>query len=289
MKRRKLLFLSILFIICICCTAYFIHNKNSAAAAQRVVLLIDSSAEMDCTEIIAEDCRDGCADYCKDTGTILYVNTENQIIEKSIYGEEQTIEIEGIELTETVSNVQYSPDAGSIYFIYEGKIYQYSINDKTLTKKTDGIASSWRKTYLWQDNESGCKLIDNGECSELYYINTKSGSEQRVCTEWIQSIGQVQGNKIYALEVYANAQHDSSTVDLRNRIIEINLSDGSTETLQELGNWMQGNYLFACNEENLVYVQIKGQKENVYRINLSTGAKKKIYSTRNTVVGLAVN
>lgn len=289
MKRKKILFLLILFTICICCTVCFFSNRNSATAAQKVVLLIDSNAKPNCTEIIIEECRDDCVDYCKETGTILYINTENQIIERNISGEEYTIDIEGIEPTEKVSNVQYGPFGGEICFIYEDEIYQYSLNDKILTMKTGGIESSWMKTYLWDDSVCGYKLIDNGNFSELYYIDVSKDLVQRVCTRWIRSIGQVQGNKIYAFETYSNAQHDSSLVDLRNRIIEIDLSDGSTETVQELGNWMEGNYLFACDGENLFYIQIKGQKQNIYRINLNTGKKKKIYSTRSKVIGLAVN
>lgn len=45
--------------------------------------------------------------------------------------------------------------------------------------------------------------------------------------------------------------------------------------------------MFACNEGNLYYVKKKGEKRNIYRMDLSTGKKKKIYSTRNTVVGVA--
>lgn len=68
--------------------------------------------------------------------------------------------------------------------------------------------------------------------------------------------------------------------------MEIDLSDGSRKPIQELGNWMEGNYMFACNEGNLYYVKKKGEKRNIYRMDLGTGKKKKIYSTRNTVVGL---
>lgn len=113
--------------------------------------------------------------------------------------------------------------------------------------------------------------------------------EQKVCEGWIQSIGQVQENKIYALEVYSNAAHDSSTADLRNRIIAIDISNGNIEIIQEIGSWMEGNYLFVCNEDDIFYIRKKGKKEYLYRINLNTGLKEKVYSTRNKVIGLAVN
>ncbi len=287
MKRKKTLFLLILFAICICGIFYFSANRSSVQ--QRVVLLIDDNTKVHCTEIVIEDCRDDYVDYCKETGTILYINTENKIVEKNISGGERTIDIEGIEPAAELSNVQYGPAGGEIYFIYEGEIYQYSSNDKTLTMKTDGIESNWMNTYLWNDSVCGYKLMDNGKYNELYYIDVSKDLEQKVCTRWIRSIGQRQGNKIYVFETYANAQHDSSLVDLRDRIIEIDLSDGSIETIQELGSWTENNYRLACNEETLFYIQIKGKKQCLYRMNLATGEKKKVYSTRNKVIGLAVN
>ena len=281
MKQK--LFLFILILICICCTAIFLGNKNSAATAQKVVLLIDNSAKTSCTEIILEDCRDDYVDYCKDTGTILYINTENQIVEKNISGDKNTITIEGVDLSEKVSNVQYGLSPEKIYFIYKDEIYQYSLIGKRLTKKTGGMESSWRKTYLWTDEECVYKIMDD---NTLYYIDTNNGSTQEVCERWIRSIGQIQGNKMYALELYAKS-HNEFALNFTHGIIEIDLSDGSMEPIQELGNWMEGSYMFACKEGNLFYAKEKGKKTNIYKLDLNTGKKKKIYSTTNTVIGFA--
>lgn len=280
--KRKL-FVLILFIVCICCAVRFLGNKNSNTAGQKVVLLIDGSEKTNCTEIILEDCRDDYVDYCKGTGTIVYINTENQIVEINISGEKNAIIIEGIDLSEKISNVQYGLSPEEINFIYNDEIYQYSLMDKWLTKKTDGIESSWRKTYLWTDEECVYKIMDD---DALHYIDTNNGSIQEVCGRWIRSIGQIQGNKMYALELYVKS-HNEAALNFTDRIIEIDLSDGSMKPIQELGNWMEGNYMFACNEGNLYYVKKKGEKRNIYRMDLSTGNKKKIYSTRNTVVGFA--
>lgn len=281
MKRK--LFVLILFIICMCCAARFLGNKNTDTTAQKVVLLIDDSRKINCMEIVLEDCRDDYVDYCKDTGTILYINSGNQIVEKNISGEKNTIAIEDIDLSEKVSNVQYGLSSEEIYFIYNDEIYHYSLTDKRLTKKTDGIESSWRKTYLWTDEEYVYKILDD---DALYYIDTNNGSIQKVCGRWIRSIGQIQGNKMYALDLYVKS-HNEAALNFTDRIIEIDLSDGSIKPIQELGNWMKGNYLFACNEGNLYYVKKKGKKANIYRMDLNTGKKKKIYSTRNAVVGFA--
>lgn len=91
------------------------------------------------------------------------------------------------------------------------------------------------------------------------------------------------------MQEYSNPTHDSSTVDLRNRIIAIDISNGNIEIIQELGSWMDGNYLFVCNEDDIFYIQKKRKKECLYRVNLNTGSKKKVYSTRNKVIGIAVN
>ncbi|MDE6387617.1 MAG: hypothetical protein K2L82_07415 [Lachnospiraceae bacterium] len=272
----------------ICCAYLLLGNRNTMAP-KKVVLFIGGDSQVECKEIAIEDCRDEHIDYCKDKRTMLFVNSRNQIIERNIAGEEHVIDIEAINLIETVSNVEYDSLGSDIYFIYDNMIYKYSLNDKILTKKTDGIGSTWRRTYIWKNNEHGYKLIDNGTFSELYSIDMNDNLVQKVCEGWVQSIGQVQGNKIYALEVYSNAKNDASTVDLRNRIIAIDVSEGQIETIQELGRWMDGNHLFTCNEEDIFYIQIKGKKEYLYRVNLNTGLKQKIYSTRNKVVGLAVD
>lgn len=235
MKRK--LFVLILFIICICYAARFLGNKNTDTAAQKVVLLIDDSTKINCMEIVLEDCRDDYVDYCKDTGTILYINIGNQIVEKNISGEKNAIAIEGVDLSEKVSNVQYGLSPEEIYFIYNDEIYQYSLMDKRLTKKTDGIESSWRKTYLWTDEECVYKIMDD---DAMYYIDTNNGSIQEVCGRWIRSIGQIQGNKMYALDLYVKS-HNEAALNFTDRIIEIDLSDGSIKPIQELGNWMEGN------------------------------------------------
>lgn len=204
MKRK--LFVLILFIVCICCAVRFLGNKNSDTAGQKVVLLIDGSEKTNCTEIILEDCRDDYIEYCKDTGSIVYINTENQIVEINISGEKNAIIIEGIDLSEKISNVQYGLSPEEINFIYNDEIYQYSLMDKWLTKKTDGIESSWRKTYLWTDEERVYKIMDD---DALYYIDTKNGSIQDVCGRWIRSIGQIQGNKMYALDLYVKSHNEA--------------------------------------------------------------------------------
>lgn len=255
---------------------------------QKSVVLIDGESG-DCIEISVEDCRDNCVDYDKDSKTILYINTENQVVERSVSDEKKIIEIEGINLTEKMSNIQYGPIDRSLCFINENEILQYSLDNKTFVNKTDGIKSDWRKTYVWTDSDNGYKLIDNGKYSELYSMDMENGSVQKVCEGWIQSIGQIQQGKVYALEVYSGAVNDSSTADLRNRVIEIDMCDGSVEVVQEFGSWMQGNNLFACDGEILFYTQIQGEKVNVYSINLNTGKKRKVYSTENKIIGLAVN
>lgn len=255
---------------------------------QKSVVLIDGESG-DCIEISVEDCRDNCVDYDKDSKTILYINTENQVVERSVSDEKKIFEIEGINLTEKMSNIQYGPIDRSLCFINENEILQYSLDNKTFVNKTDGIKSDWRKTYVWTDSDNGYKLIDNGKYSELYSMDMENGSVQKVCEGWIQSIGQIQQGKVYALEVYSGAVNDSSTADLRNRVIEIDMCDGSVEVVQEFGSWMQGNNLFACDGEILFYTQIQGEKVNVYSINLNTGKKRKVYSTENKIIGLAVN
>lgn len=264
---------------------YFVGKESPS---QKSVILVNS-ASGECIEINVEDCRDNCVDYDKNAETILYINTENQVVEKNISGEKKVIEIEGINLTEKMSNIQYGPIDGSLCFIHENEIVQYSLDNKVFVKKTDGLASDWRKTYLWKDNNNGYKLIDNGKYSELYSMNIENGSIQKVCEGWVQSIGQIQQNEIYALEIYSNAVNNSSTADLCSRVIKIDMYDGNVEVMQELGSWMQDNKLFTCDVENLFYTQIKGKKQNVYKVNLSTGKEQKVYSTENRIIGLAVN
>ena len=288
MKQNKIFFGAIIIGIVACCAFVLLGNRNTMTQ-EKVVLFIDSDSRVECKEIVIEDCRDECIDYCKDKETLLFVNSKNQIVERNIAGEEQIMNIEAVDLTETVSNVQYGPYDDSIYFIYENEIYQYSLNDKVVVKKTDGIGSYWRRTFIWKNDEYGYKLVDNGKFSELYSMDMNENLEQKICEGWIQSIGQAQENKIYALEVYSNAVHDSSMAGLCNRIIAIDISNGNTEIVQEIGGWMDGNYLFVCNGDDIFYIQKKGKKEYLYKVNLSTGLKEKIYSTRNKVIGLAVN
>lgn len=288
MKQNRKIFLAIMIGMGAYCAFALLQDRNTMAQ-EKVVLFIESGSRVECKEIIIEDCRDEYADYCKDKKTLLFVNSKNQIVERDIAGEEQVLDIEAIDLTETVSNVQYGPVDESLCFIYENKIYQYSLDDKVLTRKTDGIDSTWRKTYIWENEACGYKLVDNGKFSELYSMDRKEDLEQKVCDGWIQSIGQVQENKIYALQVYSNATHDSSTADLRNRIVEIDISNGNIEIIQEMGSWMEGNYLFVCNEDDIFYIQKKGKKKYLYRVSLDTRLKEKVYSTRNEVIGLAVD
>lgn len=289
-KQNKKNFLAIIIVIGICCVFALWGNRNTLTPekAEKVILFVESGSR-ECKEIIIDDCRDEYVDYCKDKRTLLFVNSKNQIIERDIAGEEQVLDIEAVDLTETVSNVQYAPGDESLYFIYENEIYQYSLDDKALTKKTDGIDSTWSRTYIWENDEYGYKLVDNGRFSELYSMDMKEDLEQKVCDGYIRSIGQVQENKVFALQEYSNPTHDSSTVDLRNRIIAIDISNGNIEIIQELGSWMDGNYLFVCNEDDIFYIQKKRKKECLYRVNLNTGSKKKVYSTRNKVIGIAVN
>lgn len=252
MKQNRKFFLAIIIGMVAYCAFILLVNKNTMTQ-EKVVLLIDSSSRVECREIMIEDCRDECIDYCRDKGSLLFVNSKNQIVERDIAGEEQVMGIEAVDLTETVSNVQYGPFNESIYFIYENKIHQYSLDDKAVTKKTDGIDSTWRRTYIWENDECGYKLVDNGKFSELYSMDM------------------------------------NENLDLRNRIIAIDISNGNIEIIQEIGSWMEGNYLFVCNEDDIFYIQKKGKKEYLYRINLNTGLKEKVYSTRNKVIGLAVN
>ena len=71
-------------------------------------------------------------------------------------------------MTEKMSNIQYGPIDGSLCFIHENEIVQYFLDNKVFVKKTDGLASDWRKTYLWKDNNNGYKLIDNGKIGRAH-------------------------------------------------------------------------------------------------------------------------
>lgn len=294
MKRRAHILLVMILVVSAVAGGYAVAKSigkyfdRRELPVQKSVVIINRVSE-DCTEINVEDCRDNCVDYDKDAETVLYINVENQVVERSVSDEKNVIDIKGINLIEKISNIQYGPIDESVCFINENEIIQYSLDDKIFVKKTDGIESNWRKTYLWKDNDSGYKLIDNGKYSELYSMNIENGSTQKVCEGWVQSIGQIQQNKIYALEIYSDAADNSSTADLRRRVIKIDMYDGNVEVVYELGSWIQDNNLFICDGENLFYIQAKEQSENVYRVSLNTGKEQKVYSTENKIIGLVVN
>ncbi len=294
MKRNKKIFLlaAIVIIIIIiiigaavCCKFIFLTDRDTTEP-EKVVLFIGGEPDFECREVVLEDCREECVDYNPEKGSLLFVNGENQIVERDISGEEHVIDIEAMDLTETVSNVQYGPDDTSICFVYENKIYQYSLEDREILYETDGMGSYWRRTYMWENDECGYKLIENerGNC-ELYRMDKREEAGQRVCEGWIESIGQVQGNKIYALDIYVGSPN-SEFLNMRSRIVAVDISDGTKETIRELGSWEEETALFICDGEDMYYFQEKGKKGCLYRIDLKTGRRKKVYSTRNKVIGI---
>ena len=296
MKRNKKIFLMAAIVIIIiiiiiiigaavCCKFIFLTDRDTTEP-EKVVLFIDSEPDFECREVVLEDCREECVDYNPEKGSLLFVNGENQIVERDISGEEHVIDIEAMDLTEPVSNVQYGPDDTSICFVYENKIYQYSLEDQEILYETDGISSPWLRTYMWENDECGYKLIDNERgMSELYRMDKREEAGQKVCEGCIESIGQVQGNKIYALERYDGLYY-SFGVEIHSRIVAVDVSNGTKETIRELGSWRESTALFICDGEDMYYFQEKGKKGCLYRIDLKTGRRKKVYSTRNKVIGI---
>ena len=293
MKRNKKIFLLAAVVIVIiigaavCCKFIFLTDRDTTEP-EKVVLFIDGEPDFECREVVLEDCREECVDYNPEKGSLLFVNGENQIVERDISGEEHVIDIEAMDLTEPVSNVQYGPDDTSICFVYENKIYQYSFKDQEILYETDGRGGYRRRTYIWENDECGYKLMHNERgMSELYRMDKREEAGQKVCEGQIWSIGQVQGNKIYALETY-DGPYYSSVAESRSRIVAVDISDGTKETIQELGSWSwtESTALFICDGEDMYYFQEKGKKGCLYRIDLKTGRRKKVYSTRNEVIGI---
>ena len=241
--------------------------------------------------IIIPDCKEYLTDYDSEKQTLLYINNQDELVEKNLWtGETKILDIEG-----NIRNLQYGSRKDEITYIREeetniGDIYTYNLDDGVEKRITDGFPSRWLNTYAWKDESTLFVMNRIGEDKVRTLFVWREGGEKEPIddTSYIWTI--VSGedtNKIYGIIQWC--RFNGITIEFKYNLVEIDLKNNTVKKLTDVDS--EKNFLLECiDDKYLIYVEQESykRKSKVYCYYIETGEKKCIFKTNKEIVGVFV-
>ena len=299
-NKKKIIVFAILTILVVpILINHLIKSKYASEYSNRekavVIIENDNAGETEARIIEISDCRDKVVDYNSDKRTILYINTDNQVVEKIVdTGKTQIIDIEEVrnslpieigKIDKEIRNLQYGPGVDKLSFVYEGVLYLYNLQSKELDKVVECRGTRWTNTYEWKNDKELFAAADNAVEQELFLNNLAQHEKIFLCYGVKTLVWESKNNKIYA--IIEEPKPHAFGFELKYKLAEINVEDGSKKELQPIES---DNFTINNDENFLYYVEQKAEqrKYKLYRINLETGEQDCIYKTNKIIVGIVV-
>ena len=197
---------------------------------ERAVICVEGTDELEgkikkenC--IVISDCRDKLTDYNSEKQTLLYINNQDELVEKNLWtGETKILDIEG-----NIRNLQYGPGKDKITYVREedtniGDIYTFNLDGGMEQRITDGFPSRWLNTYAWKDESTLFVMNRIGEDKVRTLFVWREGGEKEPIddTSYIWTI--VSGedtNKIYGIIQWC--RFNGITIEFKYNLVEIDL------------------------------------------------------------------
>lgn len=290
MKKRILYIVLVILVFAVLIKCYIKYqNENKYLEREKAVIYIknDPTGKVaEVQEIDFSDCRDWIVDYDSDMQTFLYINLKNEIIEKSLEtGSTKKLEFCDYVAESDIGNIQYGPDLQRISMVFDDELYTYDIQKEEFTGIAPCLQSTWRNTFLWKNLNEVFTLVNTPINQELYLYNLLDKGTKQIKGYFKCLIGMEGDTKLFAIQV--DAKPHAFGFELIDKIVEINLKDGSIRELQRLDS---DNYVVEYYNGNLYWVEQKStaRKFKVFRLNVDTGKKKCIYKTDKDIVGIVV-
>lgn len=297
MRKIKILIGILFFIILIIWIRVFnISTAEEYLERKKEVICVEiddaEASIMVVNEINVEDCRENLISYNEDKQTFLYIDQNDQIIERAINGEitddEAVLKYNSLRTGEAsgIRNLQYISAEKNISFIYNDNLYCFDYMDGRHYKIIDScIGSTWCNTY-WIQSREKIYFIDYDESQQQknLYIQNKQ-QERRLVEKGIKSFcANSDGTRLYCVQGYMVP--NIFGFNTKYKLIEINLLNGTNSTLQEIDtdNFVLEN----IDNKFLLYVEETDEKEmaKVYQLDLQSGKTKCIYRTNKKVIGI---
>ena len=263
---------------------------------ERAVICVEGTDELEgkikkenC--IVISDCRDKLTDYNSEKQTLLYINNQDELVEKNLWtGETKILDIEG-----NIRNLQYGPGKDKITYVREedtniGDIYTFNLDGGMEQRITDGFPSRWLNTYAWKDESTLFVMNRIGEDKVRTLFVWREGGEKEPIddTSYIWTI--VSGedtNKIYGIIQWC--RFNGITIEFKYNLVEIDLKNNTVKKLTDVDS--EKNFLLECiDDKYLIYVEQESykRKSKVYCYYIETGEKKCIFKTNKEIVGVFV-
>ena len=263
---------------------------------ERAVICVEGTDELEgkikkenC--IVISDCRDKLTDYSSEKQTLLYINNQDELVEKNLWtGETKILDIEG-----NIRNLQYGPGKDKITYVREedtniGDIYTFNLDGGMEQRITDGFPSRWLNTYAWKDESTLFVMNRIGEDKVRTLFVWREGGEKEPIddTSYIWTI--VSGedtNKIYGIIQWC--RFNGITIEFKYNLVEIDLKNNTVKKLTDVDS--EKNFLLECiGDKYLIYVEQESykRKSKVYCYYIETGEKKCIFKTNKEIVGVFV-
>ena len=208
LKARKVIPIGILAVCLLLMYKVFWLDKH--IEKEKAVLYVEGVEEFEkkirkenC--IIIPDCKEYLIDYDSEKQTLLYINNQDELVEKNLWtGETKILDIGG-----NIRNLQYGPEEGKITYVREedaniGDIYTYNLDDGVEKRITDGFPSDWLNTYAWKD-ESTLFTMNRNRHGERYddalFVWREGGEKEQIddtSSIWSIASGEDE-NKIYGI------------------------------------------------------------------------------------------
>ncbi len=294
LKARKVIPIGILA-VCLF-MIYKIIWLDAHIERERAVICVEGTDELEgkikkenC--IVISDCRDKLTDYNSEKQTLLYINNQDELVEKNLWtGETKILDIEG-----NIRNLQYGPGKDKITYVREedtniGDIYTFNLDGGMEQRITDGFPSRWLNTYAWKDESTLFVMNRIGEDKVRTLFVWREGGEKEPIddTSYIWTI--VSGedtNKIYGIIQWC--RFNGITIEFKYNLVEIDLKNNTVKKLTDVDS--EKNFLLECiDDKYLIYVEQESykRKSKVYCYYIETGEKKCIFKTNKEIVGVFV-
>ena len=294
LKARKVIPIGILA-VCLF-MIYKIIWLDAHIERERAVICVEGTDELEgkikkenC--IVISDCRDKLTDYNSEKQTLLYINNQDELVEKNLWtGETKILDIEG-----NIRNLQYGPGKDKITYVREedtniGDIYTFNLDGGMEQRITDGFPSRWLNTYAWKDESTLFVMNRIGEDKVRTLFVWREGGEKEPIddTSYIWTI--VSGedtNKIYGIIQWC--RFNGITIEFKYNLVEIDLKNNTVKKLTDVDS--EKNFLLECiGDKYLIYVEQESykRKSKVYCYYIETGEKKCIFKTNKEIVGVFV-
>ena len=294
LKARKVIPIGILA-VCLF-MIYKIIWLDAHIERERAVICVEGTDELEgkikkenC--IVISDCRDKLTDYSSEKQTLLYINNQDELVEKNLWtGETKILDIEG-----NIRNLQYGPGKDKITYVREedtniGDIYTFNLDGGMEQRITDGFPSRWLNTYAWKDESTLFVMNRIGEDKVRTLFVWREGGEKEPIddTSYIWTI--VSGedtNKIYGIIQWC--RFNGITIEFKYNLVEIDLKNNTVKKLTDVDS--EENFLLECiDDKYLIYVEQESykRKSKVYCYYIETGEKKCIFKTNKEIVGVFV-